>query len=183
MTSSEPSRRSRNLKNIFNFRSKLSDPANINKAGPLGFSTLHSPVNPRIELIFVHGLRGGSHKTWRATDDDSTFWPKAWLPESESFRDARIHTFGYDSDWATVRANRANMRDFAHSLLNAVEFSPVLRETQVRRSMQKLQWCKADITEDSDNAHRPFYGWPCNKNSMLSFLAFINYAVDLSLTV
>ena len=38
------------------------------------------------DLIFVHGLAGGSHSKWE-DDGRSTFWPGEWLPQDEAFQD------------------------------------------------------------------------------------------------
>jgi hypothetical protein len=68
--------------------------------GPFGLRLLHASPEPLIELIFVHGLRGGSIKTWRKGEDYRLFWPKFFLPTDPEFRNASIYSFGYDSDWA-----------------------------------------------------------------------------------
>ena len=41
--------------------------------GPLGLNLLHSPPEPLIDFIFVHGLRGGSIKTWTKGGDPRLF--------------------------------------------------------------------------------------------------------------
>ncbi|KAK3342318.1 hypothetical protein B0H65DRAFT_443170 [Neurospora tetraspora] len=41
--------------------------------GPLGLRQIHSSPEPLVDLIFVHGLRGGSIKTWRKGLDQSCF--------------------------------------------------------------------------------------------------------------
>src|SRR4051794_35026162 len=65
--------------------------------GPLGLNVLDNPKTPFVEFIFVHGLRGGSRKTWTFNDDPATFWPM-WLPDDKHHRFAhvRIHTYGYN---------------------------------------------------------------------------------------
>jgi hypothetical protein len=66
---------------------------------------------PEIDVVFVHGLRGGPYKTWRISEDKlssksglvekideeagklGTFWPGEWL--SEDFPQARLFTLKY----------------------------------------------------------------------------------------
>lgn len=66
---------------------------------------------PLLDVVFVHGLRGGPYKTWRISEDKSstksglvekidqeagklgTFWPGEWL--SADFPQARIFTLKY----------------------------------------------------------------------------------------
>ncbi|PGG97951.1 hypothetical protein GX51_07064 [Blastomyces parvus] len=92
--------------------------------GSIGLNSLHEPENPRVDFIFVHGLAGGSRKTWSLTKDMKHFWPKSWLPEDPAFKDVRIHSFGYSSDWHKGKDNAMNIRDFAMSLLTAIELCP-----------------------------------------------------------
>jgi hypothetical protein len=66
---------------------------------------------PEIDVVFVHGLRGGPYKTWRIAEDKhstksglvekideeagklGTFWPGQWL--SADFNRARLFTLKY----------------------------------------------------------------------------------------
>lgn len=67
---------------------------------------------PPLDVVFVHGLRGGPYKTWRIAEDKSssmsstfvekideeagkvgTFWPGDWL--SDDFPEARLFTLKY----------------------------------------------------------------------------------------
>ena len=45
-----------------------------------------------------------------------------WLPEDESFRGARIHSFGYDSNWD--KESTLNIHDFAKALLGSIQDCP-----------------------------------------------------------
>ncbi|KAK8058994.1 hypothetical protein PG994_009442 [Apiospora phragmitis] len=46
----------------------------------------------------VHGLGGGSRKTWSATENPESFWPREWLPFEAGFHQSSssltIHDFG-----------------------------------------------------------------------------------------
>uniref|UniRef100_A0AC34QDB9 GPI inositol-deacylase n=1 Tax=Panagrolaimus sp. JU765 TaxID=591449 RepID=A0AC34QDB9_9BILA len=53
---------------------------------PSSIYELHRPpigVKPKIDIVFVHGLRGSVFRTWRQKDDPQTkttrFWPRHWL--------------------------------------------------------------------------------------------------------
>lgn len=95
--------------------------------GPLGLTTLHEPGSGQsaiADIIFVHGLNGGSQSTWSKGNNDTNFWPKSWLPMDDAFFDVRVHSFGYSS--GISRESILNVRDFANSLLAAIKDSPVI---------------------------------------------------------
>ncbi|EER44929.1 NACHT and WD40 domain-containing protein [Histoplasma capsulatum H143] len=92
--------------------------------GPIGLNLLHEPENPRVDLIFVHGLGGGSRKTWSLTKEMKHFWPKSWLPEDSAFENVRIYSFGYSSDWHKGKDSAMNIYDYGLSLLTAMELRP-----------------------------------------------------------
>lgn len=89
--------------------------------GPLGLRVLVECQDPLVEVVFVHGLRGGSRSTWSANDDPATFWPQEWLAEDSRFLDlrahVRIHSFGYSADFAERRVNLNSFNDFGITLL------------------------------------------------------------------
>src|SRR5262245_56006928 len=85
--------------------------------GPRGLQILHASPEPLVDLIFVHGLRGGSVKTWRKGNDPRLFWPQYWLPREAGFHNTNIHTFGYESDWASTKSSILDVHDFGRSLL------------------------------------------------------------------
>ncbi|OAA81751.1 NACHT and WD domain protein [Akanthomyces lecanii RCEF 1005] len=74
-------------------RSEKDDDA-TRQLGPKGLSLLHRPPEPLIDIIFVHGLRGGSVKTWQKGGDPHRFWPQLWLSVEPGFEHANIHSFG-----------------------------------------------------------------------------------------
>ncbi|PGH13282.1 hypothetical protein AJ80_06392 [Polytolypa hystricis UAMH7299] len=86
---------------------------------PLGLNLLYEPPEPRVDFIFVHGLGGGSCKTWSYAEDPSYFWPKEWLPYEEGFEHARIHSYGYNSLWDR-RGDIARIHDFGQRLLTEI---------------------------------------------------------------
>ena len=94
--------------------------------GPLGLNLLHSPSEPLIDFIFVHGLGGGSRKTWSRTSSVTHFWPQEWLPKDPAFKNVRVHSFGYDSDWVKGKHNCLNIQHFGKSLLGEISTSPHL---------------------------------------------------------
>ena len=100
--------------------------------GPFGLTTLFDPQSPAIaDLVFVHGLAGGSKSTWTKSNDPSLYWPKEWLPQDSTFQDVRIHTFGYNSNWGDESI--LNVHDFAKALLGSMQDCPLIpRNTDVR---------------------------------------------------
>lgn len=99
--------------------------------GRFGLTTLFSPAESVIaDLVFVHGLGGGSRSTWTKSSDSSLFWPQEWLPQDSAFQDVRIHSFGYNSNWD--KESTLNIHDFAKSLLGSIQDCPTIpRESSV----------------------------------------------------
>ncbi|KAH6651738.1 hypothetical protein BKA67DRAFT_626167 [Truncatella angustata] len=98
--------------------------------GTFGLTTLYEPPSvdvPVADLVFVHGLNGGSQSTW-TKGDESNFWPKHWLPNDDAFTDVRIHTFGYHS--GLRHESILGIRDFSHSLLGAIQDAPTIPRRQ-----------------------------------------------------
>lgn len=88
----------------------------------LGFVTLASPKNPEIDIIFVHGIDGGSFSSWAKNGDPKYYWPKEWLPNEVGLGRARIHTYGYNVN--PKRSTNAHV-DFARQLLCDLICSPL----------------------------------------------------------
>ncbi|KAK2765213.1 hypothetical protein FQN54_008912 [Arachnomyces sp. PD_36] len=97
--------------------------------GPIGLHLVHQSAKPLVDLIFVHGLRGGSIKTWRRGDNKRNFWPQSWLPTTPGLENVNIHTFGYDSDWASLRSSILDVHDFGLGLLEEMRNAPHLRDS------------------------------------------------------
>lgn len=98
--------------------------------GPLGLNLLYSPSEPLIDFVFVHGLGGGSRKTWSKTSSVSHYWPQEWIPKDPAFRNVRVHSFGYDSDWIKGRDNCLNIHHFGKSLLGNMSTSPYIGDAK-----------------------------------------------------
>ncbi|KAK9270265.1 hypothetical protein L1049_025842 [Liquidambar formosana] len=92
---------------------------------------------PLIDVVFVHGLRGGPYKTWRISEDkystksglvekideeagkQGTFWPREWL--STDFPRARLFTIKY----------KTNLTQWSGASLPLQEVSSMLLEKLV----------------------------------------------------
>lgn len=110
--------------------------SNDNK-GPFGLTTLNEPSEPVVaDLIFVHGLGGGSRSTWSKSLEPSLFWPQAWLPQDAGFADVRIHSFGYNS--GLEKESILNIYDFAKSLLASIQHCPAIPRGSVVRASALL---------------------------------------------
>ncbi|KAK4118645.1 hypothetical protein N657DRAFT_659477 [Parathielavia appendiculata] len=103
--------------------------------GPLGLTTLYEPEPPReplVDIVFIHGLGGGSRKTWSYSSQPHHYWPRSWLPADNDFLDVRVHTFGYKADWGERRDSILDIHDFAQSLLGALRNHPGIRRSGTR---------------------------------------------------
>lgn len=77
------------------FATKDNDKA---QADPLGLNLIYSTPEPDADIIFVHGLGGGSYKTWSWEHNPENFWP-IWLSTEPELSNTRIFTFGYNADF------------------------------------------------------------------------------------
>ena len=100
-----------------------------NWVGPLGLNILNSPPEVLVELVFVHGLGGGSRKSWSKSRSEGHFWPRSWLSRDPAFRDVRIYSFGYKSAKTEFISTITGIPDIALSLLSALKDSPNIRNT------------------------------------------------------
>jgi len=100
--------------------------------GPYGLTLLHQPSEPLLDLIFVHGLGGGSRKTWSKTPSAAHFWPKEWLPTEPPCRNVRIHSFGYNATWSGSTGGTLNLHDFGQALLTDIQNSPLISNAAVQ---------------------------------------------------
>ena len=103
-----------------------------NVKGPMGLNLLFSALDPLVDLVFVHGLGGGSRKTWTNFDTPASFWPKEWLSRDADFDRVRAHSFGYDAGWGR-KGSVLNIHDFARFLLSSIQNSPEIRKSNVGR--------------------------------------------------
>ncbi|TIA08966.1 WD40 repeat-like protein [Aureobasidium pullulans] len=72
---------------------------------PYGLNTLSEPGDADsivADFIFIHGLGGGSRKTWTRDSDPELFWPQKWLPHDSAFEGVGIHSFGYNAEFTTM---------------------------------------------------------------------------------
>ena len=109
-------------------RSRPKSDSSVNTIGPLGLRPLHLSAEPLVDLVFVHGLRGGSIKSWRKGDDPRLYWPQNWLPLEPDFQNANIHSFGYNADFSDTKDSILNVHDFGRALLGEMRTSPYMRK-------------------------------------------------------
>lgn len=89
----------------------------------LGLHVVYKPSSPPpLDIIFVHGLGGASHKTWSKYQDPGLFWPQQWLPLEPDICKARILTFGYNARFRSGGPPNTNIADFAKDLLFGMKF-------------------------------------------------------------
>lgn len=120
--------------------------------GALGLNLLHDVQEPLIDFVFVHGLGGGSRKTWSMSPDSKHYWPKEWLSRDPDFRHVRIHSFGYKADWDDRKESILSIHDFARSLLGEVQHSPDIRRSNVGIVIILLLF-RTNLSTDEDCFH------------------------------
>lgn len=112
------------------------------------------------DLVFVHGLGGGSTKTWCHSNNVDLFWPGEWLPCDTAFEGVRIHSFGYNANWTSLHRSPLDVHAFGQSLTEELVNSPRIKQTDtaiilVGHSMGGLVIKKACIlaktTQDFSN--------------------------------
>ncbi|KAI2623191.1 hypothetical protein GGR54DRAFT_629765 [Hypoxylon sp. NC1633] len=121
----------RSLRNTQKKSSSIPVIPNDDAHGVFGLTTIHEPSPPTsaaADIVFVHGLGGGSRKTWSYSTDGYHYWPQAWLAKDLDFADIRIHSFGYRSNWAERQSSILNIRDFAESLVGELKNKPTYGE-------------------------------------------------------
>ncbi|MBE3047106.1 hypothetical protein IMZ48_32205 [Candidatus Bathyarchaeota archaeon] len=93
---------------------------------PQGLTVVHRPDGDRTaDIVFVHGLGGGSQRTWSKDHNPDFFWPQRFLPAEPGISDTRISTFGYDSNFkaGSKNSHRVSILDFAKSLLFHLKYT------------------------------------------------------------
>ena len=153
-------------------RSRLKSDSTTGTIGPLGLRPLHLSAEPLVDLVFVHGLRGGSIKTWRKGDDPRLYWPQNWLPLEPDFQNANIHTFGYNSDFRETKDSILNVHDFGRALLGELRTSPHIR---TRKSVCSLI-CNGELRmltriTASNHSYRSLNGRSCTQSGLTLFTA------------
>ena len=88
--------------------------------GKLDLTVIHSPASRNLDIIFAHGLGGGSRKTWCYDKNPGIFWPE-WLPQLPTLSRARISTFGYNADIIGKKGTTGtDVESFAKHLLHCL---------------------------------------------------------------
>ncbi|KAG8162114.1 hypothetical protein KVR01_007879 [Diaporthe batatas] len=137
----------------------------VDPHGPLGLHTLFQPEMGQsclVDIVFVHGLGGGSRKSWSLSpSEDGSFWPQSWLSQDADFQQTRIHSYGYDSNWGKRTKSILNIHDFAQSLLAAVKNYPPIRRSEtsiilVGHSMGGCIVKKAYVLARQSHIHQDF---------------------------
>ncbi|KAL6296298.1 hypothetical protein ACE6H2_004440 [Prunus campanulata] len=116
---------------------RFSNDVNISSSVDASHSGAGTREPPLLDVVFVHGLRGGPYKTWRISEDKSstksglvekidqeagklgTFWPGEWL--SADFPQARMFSLKY----------KTNLTQWSGASLPLQEVSSMLLEKLV----------------------------------------------------
>ena len=91
----------------------------------LGLNILYEPDDstPVADLVFLHGVGGGSCQTWTHGGRPDTFWPLDWLSTEHVLRGTRISSFGYNTQLTSNDPDRLlDISDHAKDLLAKLRF-------------------------------------------------------------
>lgn len=87
-----------------------------------GVKILYDPMSAMVDIVFVHGLTGGSYSTW-LHKESGVCWPRDLL--KANLNDARVLSFGYDADvvnfWS--QAAQDGISGYANDLLGSLSGS------------------------------------------------------------
>ncbi|RKL12119.1 hypothetical protein BFJ70_g16308 [Fusarium oxysporum] len=95
-----------------------------------GLNTVYQPPESSdviADLVFVHGLGGGSSTTWCIHGNPESFWPKEWLPRDPDFNGVRVRSFGYNANWSTRAKTPLDVRSFGQSLVEELVSDPMIK--------------------------------------------------------
>ena len=103
-----------------NNNNSLSSLGDSDFPGKHDLTVIHSPALKNLDIIFVHGLGGGSRKSWCYDKNPGIFWPE-WLPQLPTLSLARISTFGYNADIISHEGTiDTDVESFAEQLLHCL---------------------------------------------------------------
>ncbi|SMY21055.1 unnamed protein product [Zymoseptoria tritici ST99CH_1A5] len=107
-----------------NASAKRRDRADEVYKDPTGLTVLHEPEGtPISDLVFVHGLGGGSVRTWSADARPGSYWPLDWLAKEPLIASTRISTYGYNSHATATDPDRLlDLAELAKDLLTKLRF-------------------------------------------------------------
>ena len=96
------------------------------KHNTFGLDTLVTPSLVLADIVFVHGLGGGSVSTWTRPQDPKSFWPERWLGSDPAFENVRIHTYGYDASWGKRKKNPLDVHAYGQALVEELQSHPTV---------------------------------------------------------
>ncbi|KAF2105813.1 WD40-repeat-containing domain protein [Lophiotrema nucula] len=168
----------------FNSRRASSPPPDSAKENPYGLNTLIVPKHVVADLVFVHGLGGGSVSTWTMSQDMDNFWPQKWLPKDPEFQHVQIHSFGYNASWSKRQKNPLDVHSFGQSLIEELQSNPNLTSAPrpivlVGHSMGGLVVKKACIISKQN----PAYQGLASRLHSIFFLGTPHRGASLALTL
>lgn len=94
--------------------------------GKLGVTTWNHPIDPSMELVFVHGFLGDSSLTWTFENDRAMFWPE-WLIDDVQLRNVRLHTYGYHEPMVNGRAPVSKISEIGATLATSLDSNNYFR--------------------------------------------------------
>ena len=100
------------------YKTNREEPIMINELNdPIGLTPVAGNDQPerKADLIFIHGLGGGSQTTWAAEGKPENFWP-AWI--ADEFPNLGVWTLGYGTTISAWNERSMPLADLGHSILD-----------------------------------------------------------------
>lgn len=92
--------------------------------GPLGLNVIYAPGHGhKTDILFVHGLGGGSRRTWSKSKNSELLCPLMFLPFEPDICLARILSFGYNANFKKAGSVGTVVLDFAKELLFDLKYA------------------------------------------------------------
>ncbi|KAK3387397.1 sesB-related regulatory protein [Podospora didyma] len=113
------------------FTRRTSSSSTLVESNPWGITKLYDPCDARVDIVFVHGIKGHPENTW-GQGEGGPPWPRTLLPTR--IPEARILTFGYDANPIAFRLSVSGNRigDHSKNLLAALAAHRVDEKTSNR---------------------------------------------------
>lgn len=85
------------------------------KINQIGLTQIYASPDPKVDIVFVHGLNGHPYSTWASKSGSNVFWPADLLPDILASKQVRILTYGYNASVHAFTDGASNDRIHHHA--------------------------------------------------------------------